>query len=59
MMDFLDILGYVIAALTIVILVVTLAAPLVRQRLLMARLRRDLETIDSTVLLWARDYRNR
>jgi hypothetical protein len=59
MMDVLDLAGYLIAALTIVILAITLGAPLVRQRLLMGRLRRDLRTIDSTVGLWARDYRNR
>lgn len=58
-MNFLDLAGYVIAALTIVILTVTLAAPLVRQWLLVSRLRRDLKTIDSTVVMWAREPRNR
>lgn len=58
-MEFLDLAGYVLAALTVVVLTTTLGAPVVRQRVLVLRLRRDLKTIDSTVVDWARDPRNR
>jgi hypothetical protein len=58
-MELLDLVGYVLAALTVVVLTTTLGAPVVRQRVLVLRLRRDIKTIDSTVVDWARDPRNR
>lgn len=58
-MELLDLAGYVLAALTVVVLTATLGAPVVRHRVLVLRLRRDLKTIDSTVVDWARDPRNR
>jgi hypothetical protein len=58
MMNALDLAGYVIAGLTVLILAVTLGAPLARQRLLVVRMRRDLKTIDTAVVSWARDRRD-
>jgi hypothetical protein len=59
MMQWLDIAGYVLAAVTVAILATTLGGPLVRQRVLVGRLRRDLKTIDSMVVAWARETGNR
>jgi hypothetical protein len=58
-MELLDLAGYVLAALTVVVLTTTLGAPVIRQRVLVIRLRRDLKTIDSTVVDWSRDHRDR
>lgn len=59
MMNLLDVLGYVLAVATVLVLTLTLGGPVVRQRLLVQRLRRDMKTIDATVVSWARDPRIR
>lgn len=59
MMQILDVVGYVLASVTVLVLTITLAAPLVRQRMLIHRLRRDLKMIDHTVMVWARDLKFR
>ncbi|HEX8771742.1 MAG TPA: hypothetical protein VF711_13325 [Acidimicrobiales bacterium] len=58
-MELLDLAGYVLAALTVVVLTATLGAPVLRHGLLILRLRRDLKTIDSTVVRWSRDHGSR
>lgn len=57
-MDVLDLAGYALAALTVILLAATLGMPVVRHRVLVLRLRRNLKNIDSTVVTWAREPRN-